>query len=161
MIRNLHSIRFVVPVLVVMALFTDVVLAGRPIEVYPHHVEVFTTTESPVIGEAHINIPAVLGEMEYHVYELDGIQRVEAELSQGLTADPAQSRQVVLKRLQQLHGDYRGQMQRTAISLAKAMQYGMDRYPAIVFDSQAVVYGVTDVETALAHYQKWRQEGAR
>jgi len=37
----------------------------------------------------------------------------------------------------------------------------VDRYPAIVFDGQAVVYGVTDVETALAHYQKWRQEGAR
>ena len=40
------------------------------------------------------------------------------------------------------------------------MQYGIDRIPAIVFDSQAVVYGVTDLSAALAHYQAW-QSGRR
>ena len=31
-------------------------------------------------------------ESELHVYELDGIQRIEAKLSEGLTADPEQSK---------------------------------------------------------------------
>jgi integrating conjugative element protein (TIGR03757 family) len=47
-------------------------------------------------------------------------------------------------------------MQRSSIGLAKAMQYGINRYPAIVFDGQAVVYGVTDLNAARAHYQTWR-----
>ena len=47
-------------------------------------------------------------------------------------------------------------MQASATALAKAMQYGVDRYPAIVFDGQAVVYGVTDLKAALVHYQMWR-----
>ena len=29
------------------------------------------------------------------------------------------------------------------------MQYGIDRYPAVVFDGEAVVYGVTDLTVAL------------
>ncbi len=159
MIRNSHSIRFVVPVLVVLVLFDGVVQAGRPVEVYTHLVEVFTTTESPVTDEAPVNIQGVLGEMEYHVYELDGIQRVEAKLSQGLTADPTNAKRVVLQRFQQFQTEDRERMQRAAMGLAKAIQYGVDRYPAIVFDGQAVVYGVTDVQTALMDYRTWRQEG--
>ncbi len=150
---------FVVPVLVVLVLFDGVVQAGRPVEVHTHLVEVFTTNESPVTDEAPVNIQGVLGEMEYHVYELDGIQRVEAKLSQDLTADPTNAKRVVLQRFQQLQTEDRERMQRAAMGLAKAIQYGVDRYPAIVFDGQAVVYGVTDVQTALMDYRTWRQEG--
>jgi integrating conjugative element protein (TIGR03757 family) len=46
-------------------------------------------------------------------------------------------------------------MQRAAMGLAKAVQYGVDRYPAIVFDGQVVVYGITDLEAALQHYRAW------
>ena len=36
-------------------------------------------------------------------------------------------------------------MQRAAMGLAKAMQYGIDQYPAIVFDGDLAIYGVTDI----------------
>ncbi len=39
------------------------------------------------------------------------------------------------------------------------MQYGVDRYPAIVFDGKAVVYGVTDVKAATRLYEQWREAG--
>jgi integrating conjugative element protein (TIGR03757 family) len=39
------------------------------------------------------------------------------------------------------------------------MQYGIDRYPAIVFDGHAVVYGVTDVQAATRIYEQWQEEG--
>jgi len=161
MIRYSHSIRFAVPIRIVLALFAGVVQAGRPVEVHPHLVELFTTIDSPIAGEAGINRQTLLGETEFHVYKLDGIRRTEAKLSEGLPADPEQSKRAVLQRFQQLSEADRTRMQRDAMGLAKAMQYGVDRYPAIVFDGQAVVYGVTDVQTALAHYQSWRQEGKR
>ncbi|MEW8332049.1 MAG: TIGR03757 family integrating conjugative element protein [Candidatus Thiodiazotropha sp.] len=108
-----------------------------------------------------INKQALLGEKEFHVYELDGIRRTEAKLSEGLPADPEQSKRVVLQRFQQLSDEDRTRMQRAAAGLAKAMQYGVDRCPAIVFDGQAVVYGVTDVQSALGYYRVWRREGKR
>ena len=37
------------------------------------------------------------------------------------------------------------------------MQYRLDRYPAIVFNGQAVVYGVTDVEDAFHRYRRWQE----
>lgn len=99
--------------------------------------------------------------MEFHIYELDGIQRIETKLSDGLTADPEQSKQVVLRRFQQLHEEDRARMQRAALGLAKAMQYGIDRYPAIVFDGEMAIYGVTDIGEALHRYQEWREGRTR
>ncbi|MES9875032.1 MAG: TIGR03757 family integrating conjugative element protein [Candidatus Sedimenticola sp. 6PFRAG7] len=128
---------------------------------HPYLVEVFTTSDAPIAGEAGINRHARRGEKEFHVYELDGIRRTEEKLSDGLPADPEQSKRVVQQRFQQLSEEDRTRMQHAAMGLAKAMQYGMDRYPAIVFDGQAVVYGVTEVQTALAHYRAWRRGGKR
>jgi integrating conjugative element protein (TIGR03757 family) len=47
-------------------------------------------------------------------------------------------------------------MQRAAIGLTKALQYGIDRFPAMVFDGQCVVYGVTDLGQALRQYHRWQ-----
>jgi len=99
--------------------------------------------------------------MEFHVYELDGIQRIETKLSEGLTADPEKSKRVVLQRFQELREDDRARMQRAAMGLAKAMQYGIDRYPAIVFDGDVAIYGVTDIGEALQRYQEWREGRVR
>jgi len=161
MIRNSRSVRFIVPVRIVLALFAGVAQAGRPVEVHPHLLEIFTTTDAPISGEAGVNRQGLRGRKEFHVYELDGIRRIEAKLSEGLPADPEQSKRIVLQRFQQLSEEDRTRMQRAAMGLASAMQYGVDRYPAIVFDGQAVVYGVIDVQTVLAYYRAWRQEGKR
>lgn len=157
MIGNSHSIRVVVPVLVVLALFAGgVTQAAQNRAGNPHLVEVFTTSASPIARDADLSW-ASSGAIDLYVYELDGIQRIEAKLSEGLAADPEQAKRVVLQRFQQLHEEDRAQMQRAAMGLAKAMQYGIDRYPAIVFDGEVAIYGVTDVGEALRRYQEWRE----
>jgi integrating conjugative element protein (TIGR03757 family) len=122
-------------------------------------VEVFTTTQWPLAGEDFTSRQSAGQGNEIHVYELDGIRRIETELSKGLAADPVQSEHIVLQRIQQLDEPIRTRMKSTADGLARIMQYGIDRYPAIVFDGQAVVYGVTDLAVAFAHYQAWRKRG--
>ena len=157
MIRNRYSISFFLPISALLALLAAAVAQGGQLaEMRPHFVEVFTTTELPATGEAAINRQEVHRETELHVYELDGIQRIEAKLSQGLEADPEQSKRVVLQRFQQLREEDRARMQRAAMGLAKAMQYGIDRYPAIVFDGEVAIYGVTDIVEALRRYQEWQ-----
>lgn len=162
MIGNRYSIRFSLPISVLLALLViGTGQAAQPAAGHPHLVEVFTTTESPVTSESTFNRQPDSTETEFHVYELDGIQRIETKLSDRLTADPEQSKQVVLQRFQQLHEEDRARMQRAAMGLAKAMQYGINRYPAIVFDGEVAIYGVTDIGEALHRYQEWREGRTR
>ncbi len=149
MIGNIHSIRFALLLPVVVLFFTGNTAQAAPNGVsYPRLIEVFTTADVPVAGE-------------FPRYELDGIRRIEVQLSAGLPADSGQSKRIVLQRLQQLDDSARTRMQRAAIGLAKAVQYGVDRTPAIVFDAQVVMYGVTDIHAALHRYQQWREGGGR
>lgn len=122
----------------------------------PVRVEVFTTTTFRVVGESAIGTKELNQDIDLQIYELNGIQLVEAELSKDLTAGPEQSKQVALKRIQALGKQAQARLQRSAEGLAKAMQYRLDRYPVIVFDGQTVVYGVTELKSALAHYRTWR-----
>ena len=48
------------------------------------------------------------------------------------------------------------QLENAANGLLKAKQYGIDRYPAIVFDGRAVVYGITDIQAATQRYRQWQ-----
>jgi len=156
MFRNTQPIHFVLSIVVAL-LAASGAQAAQPVAGRPHLVEVFTTTESPVTGESAFNRQPDSTEMEFHVYELDGIQRIETQLSEGLTADPEKSKRVVLQRFQELREDDRARMKRAAMGLAKAMQYGIDRYPAIVFDGEVAIYGVTDIGEALQRYLEWRE----
>ena len=147
---------------VVLALFAGSVVHGAEIAVrHPHLIEVFTVGDSPVTGEIATNQQPDHGTTELQVYELDGIQHIEVQLSQGLTADPEQSKRIVLQRIQQLDQTGRAQAQRAAMGLAKAMQYGIDRYPAIVLDGEVAIYGVTDIREVLQRYQQWREDGTQ
>ena len=38
----------------------------------------------------------------------------------------------------------------TVQGLMQARRYGLDRYPAVVFDGERVVYGITDLDAAWA-----------
>ena len=157
MTGNTRSIRFASWVSLVLVILAGNVVKAAQIEaVTPRVIEVFTSSDLPITGQAVISAAPGRPTTELQIYNLDGIQRIEAKLSKDLSADPEQSKRIVLQRIQQLDQVSRAQMQRSAMGLAKAVQYGIDRYPAIVFDGQVVVYGLTDLEVAFQHYRAWR-----
>ncbi|HED13283.1 MAG TPA: TIGR03757 family integrating conjugative element protein [Gammaproteobacteria bacterium] len=123
----------------------------------PVRVEVFSTTDHIVAVDRAIATTESGLRVDLQVYELEGIQLVEAALSKDLPADPNQSKSLTLRRFQVLDDQLRERMHRSAIGIAKMMQYGLDRYPAIVFDRQVVVYGVTDLQVALTYYEAWQK----
>jgi len=122
----------------------------------PRVIEVFTATDrlvlpstiDPLVGQA-VNI-------DLQVYRINGIQAVEVVLSLNLPSDPAVAKRVALDRIQQLDNQSTTRLRNAAIGLTKALQYGIDRYPAMVFDGQCVVYGVTDLGQALHRYHLWQ-----
>ncbi len=146
--------QFIVPML--MALFGIGIANADSSHQETLLVEVFTTKDWEVRREPSIGPKEVHQNIDVQVYELDGIQRFEAQLSNNLPADPKQSKQIAVQRIQQLDEQTMAAVQNAAVGVAKAMQYGVDRYPAIVFDGEVVVYGLTDLSSALDHYRTWR-----
>ena len=120
-------------------------------------IEVFTTSEQPVFGGEHERLRTAT----VTTYAVDGLERFESGLSEGLPADPDAAKAEALRRIQHLDEARMVPAKNAAFGLTKAVQYGVDRYPAIVFDGRAVVYGVTDLVQALDRYEAWQREQTR
>ena len=119
-------------------------------------IEVFTTSQYPIQESTSLRAPNDSRE-RYRRYHIDRISLLEEQLSQGLPNDPLRAKELVLERFQTMDSTLRDQLEKAGKGLAQAMTYGIDRLPAVVFDGQAVVYGVTDVDDALVQYHQWRE----
>jgi integrating conjugative element protein (TIGR03757 family) len=89
------------------------------------------------------------------VYDLSAPERLERQLSKGLPSDPDAAKQIANDRFKEggnklkfaFRDAYEGQM--------KAMSYNIEKVPAVVFNGgQAIIYGVADVNKAIAIYRK-------
>ena len=120
----------------------------------PVRIEVFTAGDLPIRPPASDGVPLPT---PIEVYEIDAVASLESALSKGLPADPDGAQRLVRKRLGQIVDRSRlDHVRRSAAGLLNAAEYGIDRYPAVVFDGDAVVYGVTDLGEALRHYRMWK-----
>ena len=106
------------------------------------------------------SLQIVSGNDHKTVYLIDRIYKLQEELSIDLPADPESAKSLALQRFQRMDTQLSGELENAAKGLVQAMQYGIDRYPAIVFDGQAVVYGLTDIPAATQLYQRWQAESA-
>jgi integrating conjugative element protein (TIGR03757 family) len=92
------------------------------------------------------------------VYRIDGLERLERQLSLELPGTLSQAKPTVLKRLAALDASSVAAAREAAQGLARALELGIDRYPAIVIDSSVVLYGTHDLADARDRYRQWRQE---
>ena len=106
------------------------------------------------------SLQIVSGNDHTTVYLIDRIYKLQEELSIDLPADPESAKSLALQRFQRMNTQLSRELENAAKGLVQAMQYGIDRYPAIVFDGQAVVYGLTDIPAATQLYQRWQAESA-
>ena len=142
--------------LVSLVLFADSAFADHWGLNPPPIIEVFTSDKRPLIDTDAKGVGSNLWGLTITVYKIDGIQSVERALSLNLPVEPHQAKQIASHRIQSLDEQTRSRMHAAATALAKAMQVGVDRYPAVVFDGEAVVYGVTELTVALEQYRAWR-----
>ena len=133
-------------------LFSAALQAGEPLTL-----EVFTAAEFPVSGQDDRRLQGAT----VTVYAVDGLEQFESTLSQNLPADADAAKAEALRRIGELDDARMAPAKDAAIGLAKAVQYGVDRYPAIVVNGTAVVYGVTDLVEAVARYEAWREARSR
>ena len=133
--------------IVLTGMLCEPVLADEP----SIAIEVFTSSMNPVAN----------GTDGITVYCIDRIDRIQQELSKDLPANPEAAKQTALRRFQRMDNKLSHELENASNGLVQAMQYGIIRYPAIVFDGNAVVYGITDVRATIQRYRQWQTEEAR
>lgn len=107
-------------------------------------IEVFTDSSLQILpGNDHATF-----------YLIDRIHKLQEEFSIDLPADSESAKALALQRFQRMDTQLSRELENAAKGLVQATQYGIDRYPAIVFDGQAVVYGLTDIYSATQLYQR-------
>ena len=126
--------------------------AGEPLIL-----EVFTAAEFPVNGQDDRRLQAA----SVTAYAVDGLQQFESMLSQNLPPGADAANVEALRRIGELDDARMASAKDAAIGLAKAVQYGVDHYPAIVVNGTAVLYGVTNLVEAVARYEAWREAQSR
>jgi integrating conjugative element protein (TIGR03757 family) len=112
----------------------------------PLRIEVFANSAMPITNAVGAT-----------VYVLDALQLLEEQLSQGLPATEAEAVPVARERVRRLGATLQQRAANASQGMVLAARYGIDRIPAVVIDGRAIVYGITDVEQAVAAYRQRRQ----
>ncbi|WP_245904575.1 TIGR03757 family integrating conjugative element protein [Billgrantia lactosivorans] len=117
-----------------------------------YNVEIFT-----VAGEPVTNVPSGAA-----VIELDAPARLDAELSEDLPAEAEAAKAVMLERMQSPKWvDITQRYAERHIGVTRAWMLGVESVPAVVVDSQYVVYGEPDVSAAVIEILRAREEVVR
>lgn len=140
--------------LLFLALIASAVSAESSHE--PARIDAFTTSTTVITGIGRLQ--EHLADTAINVRRIDGIERIEAMLGSGLSANAEAAERTALSRLKKFGARERELLQQSADALVLAWQYDVRRYPAVVFDGRWVIYGVTNLENAYAIFLKRRQD---
>ena len=128
-------------------------------QVEPGSIVVITSHEHPVVG---LSLLASSQRSTVQIYYLDAIDRLEHQLSQSLPADVTKATPLLKTRIADIGPAVFEQQLREAYQpLLLMMKFQLDRYPVIVFDDRAVIYGMTELPKAIQRYQAWATASER
>lgn len=116
-------------------------------------VEVFANSAMNVVT------PASAAPYMVKVYRVDGLAQIEASFSQGIPMDEKKAKAYFQQHQDEIKKRYSAQATNAANGITRAIQYKLDRIPAVVINQRSVVYGVTNVEQAVALYLDARDKG--
>lgn len=90
------------------------------------------------------------------IYRLDALKNVEAAINQNIPKTEAAARAYFAAHQAEIKRQITPAVINGANGIALARHYKLNRIPAIVVDGASVIYGVTDVDQAIAMVQKHR-----
>jgi integrating conjugative element protein (TIGR03757 family) len=133
-------------------------------EVWPRSIIAITSHQRPINLAEWNDIGTSQGQLELVVLDLDSVHSIEGQLSKGLPNDKQLAQAMVEKRVAEIgRVQLDANLREAYLPLGTMMAYGLDRFPVIIFDRRAVIYGITDLEKATNQYRQWvkdQQEGA-
>jgi integrating conjugative element protein (TIGR03757 family) len=125
------------------------------------HVSVTVSAQQPIKTEVFtLSTIAMTNTPGATIYYVDGISQIQNFLSAGLPRDPTAAQAIAKERWGTLGRQGNQRLQNAGVGLGRAVQLGINRVPAVVFDDRAIVYGVTDVAYAAQIYRSRLASGA-
>lgn len=92
------------------------------------------------------------------VHRMDQLEQVKQALNRQLPrGGEAEARQWLVANAARVKQQIQPAAMAAANAVSMANRYRLDRLPAIVINGRVVVYGTTDVDAALAHFQATRR----
>lgn len=127
-------------------------LGGR----LPLSVRLFTAPGAEVGASDDVLATLQNAKVQVEIHPVDELARAEAAINASLPKDMEEAERVMKKRI--ADGMALDQeIQRGWMHVLMVRQLQIHTVPAIVFDESQVVYGETDLGTALAHYQAFKE----
>jgi len=136
-----------------------IMASGSPVvkaEALPEQpIAVLAFTDSRHFPLSHTDLPDV----NVTVYDLAAPKLAMAKVNAALKLPPNPVLATALAKdyLQAHEAELGQQLLPTYAGLSQAVNIGLNQYPALVFNQQAVIIGVTDIQQGLAIYQLWLQ----
>lgn len=118
-------------------------------------------TSVEVFANSAMNVVTPTADAPYmvKVYRVDGLAQIEAALNRGIPNNEAQAQAYFEAQQADIKKRYAAQAANAANGITRALHYKVDRIPAVVINQRSVVYGVTNVEQAVALYLDARERG--
>ena len=107
-------------------------------------------------NSAMVITPIQAEQYQLVIYRLDALKTVEAAINRNIPKTEAAARAYFAANQAEIKRQITPAVLNGANGIAMARHYKLDRIPAIVVDGVSVIYGVTNVDQAIAMVQKHR-----
>ncbi|MGS2722125.1 TIGR03757 family integrating conjugative element protein [Porticoccus sp. GXU_MW_L64] len=124
----------------------------------PLELKVITSDNYPVTGNTALSG----SKADIAIYNLDNVDRLTESLGQNLPNTAAKSHAQLQKRIELMgQSTLEAQFRDAHQGLVTLITNRINRFPAIIVNDRAVIYGVTHIPEAIAIYRQWKhQQGA-
>ncbi len=117
-------------------------------------IEVVTSDSFPITATQDLKKQGI----SINIYNLDDGKRLVAQIGANLPNNQNDAKNVLLQRFKKM-GDkqVKAQFIQAYQAVTLSTQYGLSRYPAVVFNhGESVIYGETNLAQAIRLYQQWK-----
>ena len=147
---------FVVSAAIVLV---ELTISSASADALPQSIVAITSNQRPIQSVNWKSASPSKNNPEITILSLDAVQSIQDQLSEGLPNDETLARALVQQKIAEIGRSKLEDELRTAyLPLGTMMAYGLDRYPVIIFDKQAVIYGMTDLSLAINRYRQWLED---
>lgn len=127
--------------------------------VLPSTVVAITANDKPFNQTTRIAKLLKRDGLTFTLHNLDAVSDFEQKYSQGLPANEAKARKQFEAHLKAIGRDaFEKELIAAYQGYAYMLRHQIQRYPVVIFDHQYAVYGVTDLNKALNHYQHMNKQ---
>lgn len=139
--------------------FVELTISSASADDLPQSIIAITSNQRPFQPADWNNTSPSENNSEITILSLDAVQSIQEQLSEGLPNDEALARALVQQKIAELgRSKLEDELRAAYLPLGTMMAYGLDRYPVIIFDKQAVIYGMTDLSLAINRYRQWLKD---